>query len=36
MLHQAFEELKEVQEDELEIIYTKIEELNKRLKKLGG
>ena len=31
LLDQAFEELKEVTEDELDIIYNKIEELDKRM-----
>ncbi|NQZ75891.1 MAG: hypothetical protein HRT61_07225 [Ekhidna sp.] len=31
LLDQAFEELKEVTEDELDIIHDKIEELNKRM-----
>ncbi|MEM6737210.1 MAG: hypothetical protein AAF620_14190 [Bacteroidota bacterium] len=31
LLDDAFEELKEVTEDELDIIYEKIEELNKRM-----
>ena len=35
LLDQAFEELKEVTESELDIIYEKIEELDKRLSKNG-
>ena len=35
LLDQAFEELKQVTESELDIIYEKIEELDKRLSKNG-
>lgn len=35
LLDQAFEELKEVNESELEIIYEKIQELDNRLNKSG-
>ncbi|GEM_PF-2460384 len=35
LLDQAFEELKEVTESELDLIYEKIEEIDKRLNKNG-